>query len=170
MRSQQVMLQDRAPELSMSSKQQPGSLPRIRPVTVEAGIAAVVLTALGFGFVLVYGIASATVARNGYSEMQARQQIEDLRARTALLRYQNRRAESSASADETAKRLKMVMSDAAGAVDFVALPSSSPAQVTRLALRPAGERATITSVVSRLAEEVGAGGRAEASTDSGHRP
>ena len=170
MRSQQVMLQSRAPELSISSKQQPGSLPRVRPVTMEAGIAAVVLTALGFGFVLVYGMASAAIARNGYGEMQARQEIEDLRARTALLRYQNRRAESTANAEATAKQLNMMMSDAVGAVDFVSLPSSAPAQMKRLALTPVGEPATIASVVSQFASEVGAGGRAEASTDSGHRP
>jgi hypothetical protein len=137
---------------------------------MEAGIAAVVLTALGFGFVLVYGMASAAIARNGYGEMQARQEIEDLRARTALLRYQNRRAESTANAEATAKQLNMMMSDAVGAVDFVSLPSSAPAQMKRLALTPVGEPATIASVVSQFASEVGAGGRAEASTDSGHRP
>lgn len=170
MRSQQLMLQGRAPELSISSKQQPGSLPRVRPVTMEAGIAAVVLTALGFGFVLLYGMASAAIARNGYAEMQMRQEIEDLRAGTALLRYQNHQAESAANAEATVKRLSMVMSDSVGAVDFVSLPSSPPAQMTRLALTPVGERATIASVVSQFASEVGAGGRAEASTDSGHRP
>jgi hypothetical protein len=170
MKSQQLMWQSRAPELSISSKQQPGSLPRMRPVTMEAGIAAVVLTALAFALVLAYAATSAATARNGYAEMQLRQEIEDLRARTSLLRYQNHLGESSARVNQTAARLGLVMSDPIEAVDYVPLPFSAPTQLTRLALAPAGERATMSSVISEFATGVSAGGRAEASTDSGHRP
>jgi hypothetical protein len=170
MKSQQLMWQSRAPELSISSKQQPGSLPRMRPVTVEAGIVAVVLTAVGFALVLAYGAASAAIARNGYAEMQLRQEIEELRARTALLRYQNDLVASSARVQQTAERLGLVMGDPVGAVDYVSLPSSAQAQVTQLALAPADEGAGLSSVVSQLTSGVSTGGRAEASTEMSHRP
>jgi len=170
MKSQQLMWQSRAPELSISSKQQPGSLPRMRPVTIEAGIAAVVLTALGFAFVLAYGAASAAIARNGYAELQLRQQLEDLRARTALLRYQNDFVASSTRLQQTAAQLGLAMGDPIGAVDYVPIPSSAPTQVTRLATAPASERGGIASVLGEFASGVSAGGRAEASTENGHRP
>jgi len=142
----------------------------MRPVTIEAGIVAVALTALGFALVLAYGAASAAIARNGYAEMQLRQEIEELRARAALLRYQNDLAASSDRVQQTAARLGLVMGDPVGAVDYVSLSSSAQAQVTRLALAPADERARLSSVISELATGVSTGGRAEASTDMGHRP
>ena len=130
-----------------------------------------VLTALGFALVLAYAGASAAIARNGYAEMQLRQEIEELRARTALLRYQNHRDGSSAQVRATAERLGLVMSEVTDAVDYVRLPYSAPAQVTRLAVAPAGERPSLSlsSAISEFATEVSAGGQAEASTDSGHR-
>ena len=85
--SQQLLWQGRARELLISSKQQPGSLPRTRPVGIAAGLAAVVLAALVFSLVLSYAIACAATTRNGYSEIALRREIEDLRAQTALLRY-----------------------------------------------------------------------------------
>ena len=169
MKSQHAIWQSRTPELSISSKQQPDRLPLVRPVTIEAGLAAVVLTALSFALVLAYAAASATIARNGYAEMQLRQGVEDLRARNALLRYQNQLAASSERVQQTAEQIGLAMADPVAAVDYVSLPSSTPAQVTRVALAPRGEWATVSSLLSELATGVSAGGRAEASTDSGHR-
>jgi hypothetical protein len=169
MKSQHAVWQSRTPKLSISSKQQPDRLPLVRPVTIEAGLAAVLLTALGFALVLAYAAASATIARNGYAEMQLRQEVEDLRARNALLRYQNHFAASSERVHQTAQQLGLAMADPVAAVDYVSLPSSTPAQVTRVALAPRGEWATVSSLLSELATGVSAGGRAEASTDSGHR-
>ena len=170
MKSQQLMRQSRAPELSISSKQQPGSLPRMRPATIDAGLVVVVLTALGFVLVLAYGAASAAIARNGYAEVQLRQEIEDLRAMGALIRYQNDLVASSASVHETAAKLGLVMGDPVAVVDYVSLPSSTQAQVTRLALAPTDERGGLSSVISEFATGVSTGGRAEASTDTSHRP
>ncbi len=169
--SQQVVKQhSRTPELSISSKQQPGSFPRMQPVTIELGRAVVALTAVGFVLVLFYAAACAAITRNGYVEVQLRQEIEDLRAQTALLRYQNDMVASSERAPDAAARLGMMPGDPVAAVDYVSLPSSAQPQVTRLALASGGERAGLSTIVSQWASEISAGGRAEASTDTSHRP
>ena len=125
------------------------------------------LTALGFFLVLGYAAASAAIARNGYAEMQLRQELEELRARGALLRYQNDLVASSERIERTALGLGLAMGDPVAAVDYVSLPPSAQAQLTRLALAPVDERAMgLSSVISEFAT----GGRAEASTDTSHRP
>jgi len=172
MKSQQVMWQGRAQELPISSKQQPGSLPLTRPVGIEAGVAAVLLAALFFSLVLGYAATRATITRNGYVEMRLRQDIEELRAQTALIRYQIHMAESSDRIHEAAARLGMAPSDAVDGVDYVVLPYSAPGEDTRLAAAdPADGQTGLASALAHFAAgAVTAGGRAEASTTSGHRP
>ncbi len=172
MKSQQLMWQGQAQELPISSKQQPGSLPLTRPVGIEAGMAAVLLAALSFLLVLGYAAAKAKITRNGYVEMALRQDIEELRAQTALIRYQIHLAESSERIHETAYRLGMEPSDPVGDVDYVLLPYSAPGEDTRLAAAdPADGQSGLTSALAHYAAGVvTAGGRAEASTTSSHRP
>ncbi len=128
-----------------------------------------VLTAVGFALVLAYGAASASIARTGYAEMQLRQQIEEIRARTAFLRYQNDFAASSEPIKQTVARLGLVMGDPVEGVDYVSIPASSRASATRLALASPEDHGSLASAISEFAMGVGTAGRAEASTDTSHR-
>lgn len=173
MASQQVMWQGRAEELPISSKQQPSSLPQTRPAGIQAGVAAVVLAALSFSLILAYAAASASITRNGYREMARHQEIDDLRAQTALLRYQIDLAESSGRVHETAARLGLTPADPSREVDYVLLPYSAPGDPVQLAAAdPAEESAGLAAALAQFATGVvtSAGGRAEASTGKGHRP
>ena len=173
MASQQVMWHGRAEELPISSKQQPSSLPQTRPAGIQAGFAAIVLAALSFSLILAYAAASAGITRNGYREMALRQEIEDLRAQTALLRYQIDLAESSGRVHETAFRLGLTPADPSREVDYVLLPHSAPGDPAQLAAAdPTEESAGLAAALAQFAAGVvtSAGGRAEASTDKGHRP
>jgi len=172
MASQQVMWQGRAEELPISSKQQPSSLPQTRPAGIQAGFAAVVLAALSFSLVLAYAAVSASITRNGYREMALRQEMEDLRAQAALLRYQIQMAESSGRVHETAAQLGLTPADPVREVDYVLLPYSVTGDRMQLAAAdPTEESAGLTAVLAEFAAGVAtsAGGRAEASTGEGHR-
>ena len=173
MAPQQMMWQGRPEELPISSKQQPRSLPQPRPTGIQAGFAAVVLAALSFSLVLAYAAASASITRTGYQQMALRQEIEDLRAQTALLRYQIDQAKSSGRVHETAFQLGLVQADPSREVDYVLLPYSAPGDAARLAAAdPREESAGLAAALAQFAAGVvtRAGGRAEASTDKGHRP
>lgn len=172
MRSQQVLSQRRAWELPISSKQQPSSPTQRQPVGLEAGIAAVLLAALGFALVLGYAAASATITRNGYIEMGLREEIEDLRAQSALLRYQIHLAGSGERMREAAARLGLEPAHPFDEVDYVLLPHSAPGDVSRVAAAEGqAESAGIASALAELAAGVvtSTAGRAEASTAAGHR-
>jgi len=171
MRSQQLMWQGRAEDLPVSSKQQPRSIAYRKPAGIEPGIAVLALAVLSFSLVLAYAASSAVITRNGYAEINLRQEIEDLRAETGLLRYQIHLAESNARVQETAARLGMVPGDPVTEVDYVHLPHSDSANRREFAATKAGEGdAGLASVLAELASGVArAGGRAEASTVEGHR-
>ncbi len=172
MQSQQLMRQGRTWELPTSSKQQPSSFARRRPARVEAGLGALVLAALGFTLVLAYGAADALATRNGYAEMALRREIEDVRARNAVLRYQINLARSQQSIAEVADRLGMQAADPVNEVDYVVLSGEKGATGTRMAAgEPGQEPARLAAALGALATEVvsGAGGEAEASTGKGHR-
>jgi len=173
MQSQQLSTQGHTYELPTSSKQQPGSLTRSRPIGVQAGSAALVLAALSFSLVLSYAAACALITRNGYAAVNLRRDIEDLRAQNALLSYQIHLAKSDRSVQQSAGRLNMRPADPVHEVDYVFLPSSDHSQATRLAAAtPTPEPAGLAVTLAGLATEVmaPAAGRAEASTGDGHRP
>jgi cell division protein FtsB len=165
------MSQCRAKELPISSKQQPSSLTQRRSTGIEPGIAAVLLAALGFSLVLGYAAASATIARNGYVEMGVRQEVEELRAEIALLRYQIHLAESGERIRQVAARLGLSPVDPVHEVDYILLPHPASAGPTELA-RGVGEDspADLASALAEFAAGVvaSAEGRAEASTVEGH--
>jgi hypothetical protein len=122
--------------------------------------------------VLGYAAARATITRDSYTEMSLRHDLEELRAQTALIRYQIHFAESSDRVRETAGRFGMTSSDAVGGVDYVLLPHSTPGVDTRLAAAdPTDGQTGLTSALAHYAAGVvSAGGRAEASVTSSHRP
>lgn len=163
MTSQQLRYQRPEPELLISSKQQPSTFWRTQPATLPATIAAVVLTALAFAFVLCFGIANAVINRNGYAEIRLRRDLEDLRARVALLQYQNDVAESSARVTKIASASGMAIVES-GHTDTVIIPRTTASEEPQLALGPAAGRPVTASA---LLSEFTAGGRAEASTDRG---
>jgi len=170
---QQEMLDGRAHGLPVSSKQQqPGSLVRRRSKGIRAGSAGVALAALGYCLVLGYAAASALIAQNGYSEMAARQEIEELHGQIALLSHQAGVARSEASIRQAAGRLRMRAADLRTEVDFVMLADPGPMGMTRVAAAgPMGDSSSLTGALAELAVGVvgSAEGRAEASTGAGHR-
>jgi hypothetical protein len=173
MKSQQLMWHGQAQELPISSKQQPSRLSQTRPAGIPAAYAAIVLAALAFSLVLAYGMASATIARGGYTEQSLRREIEDLRAQTALLRYQIHLAQSSERVQETADRMGLTAADSEKDVDYVLLPHSAPVETTELAAAdPSDGSTTLATAVAEFAAGMvtSAGGRAEASVEKGHRP
>lgn len=171
MQSQQLMWHNRVRELHAASKQQPSSLPRKRPVGIEAGLTAVVLAALGFCLVLGYAALSALSTRNGYTEIGLRREIEDLRARNALLRYQVHLTESNGNVQAAAEDLGLRPADPVREVDYVILPYSTGADGIQIAADSDRRGMGVTAVLGQLAAEVvTAGSRADASTVSGHRP
>ena len=173
MQSQQLTSQRRTRELSISSKQQPDSLPHRRPVGIQPRLAALVLAALSFSLILGYAAVCALTTRNGYAESALRREIEDVRAQTALLRYQTHLAESSGTIKEAAARLGLRPADPVREVDYVLLPGSSRGEDTVLAASdPAQVSDGLPAALVQLATEVmtSVGGRAEASTAQGHRP
>jgi len=132
-----------------------------------------VIAALAFSLVLAYGMASAAITRDGYTEQSLRREIEDLRAQTALLRYQIHLAQSSERVSETAQRLGLDPADPETDVDYVLLPHSAPVETTELAAAdPNDGSTTLAAAVAEFAAGMvsSAGGRAEASVEEGHRP
>ncbi len=130
------------------------------------------LAALGFSLILAYAAASATIARNGYIEMGLHQEIEELRAEAALLRYQVHLAESGERVHQVAERLGLTPADPVREVDYILLPSPASDEITRLAADTgATTSAGLASALAEFAAGVvtSAGGRAEASTAEGHR-
>lgn len=166
------MPQCRAIELPASSKQQPTSPTQTRSAGVEPGIAAVLLAALSFSLILGYAAASATIARNGYVEMGLRQEIEELRAETALLRYQIHLAESGERIRQVAARLGLNPVDPVHGVDYVLLPyPTSEGSAQAAGTGDDGPKGLASALAEFAAGVVGSTeGRAEASTAGGHRP
>ncbi len=121
---------------------------------------------------LAYAAASATINRNGYREMGLRQEIEEARAQTALLRYQIHLAESSPRVQGAAARLGMVPADPVREVDYVLLRPLSEEAPELAAVDATEGSASLATALAELAAGVvsSAGGCAEASTDRGHRP
>jgi hypothetical protein len=171
MQSQQLSQHGRTRELPTASEQQPSSLPRKKPVVLEAGFAAAALAALALFLVIVYVAASATLTRNGYVEMALTEEIESLHAETALLRYQVHVAGSSATVDEEAADLDLHRADPMYDVDYVLLPSGGSDGPMRLASgSPAEEGVSLAATLAEYAVGVvTVGGRAEASTTASHR-
>jgi hypothetical protein len=132
----------------------------------------VLLAALSLSLILGYAAASATIARNGYVEMGLHQEIEELRAEAALLRYQIHLAESGERVRHVAERLGLMPADPVREVDYILLPYPASGQTTRLAAHTGED--TSAGLASALAEfaagvVTSAGGRAEASTAEGYR-
>jgi len=169
--SQQAVAATRDRDLSTSSKQQPGRFSRRRPAGIEAGVAAVVLAALGLALTLLYAAQSTVCTRNEYTALALRRDIEDLRARNALLRYQINLGESTRRVEQVASRLKLRPADPIREVDYVVLPHSDQQQAQLAKLDPASTPKGLAGVMAALADEVvgSAGGRAEASTGESHR-
>jgi len=136
-------------------------------------LAATVLAALVLSLMLFYAVGSAVAARNGYSAMALRREIEDLRAQNALLRYQINLTESNQRIQEAAVRMGLRPADPVQEVDYVFLPYPERGAATALAAAdPTRASGGLAAALSELAEEVtiSARTRAEASTDQGHRP
>jgi hypothetical protein len=171
MQSQLETQQGRMRELPTFSKQQPGGLPRRRPMGVDARIAAVVLAALGMALVLCYAAGCAMTIKNGYTEMGLHRQIEDLRAGNALLGYQINVAQSAGHIEQEAARLGLRAADPVREVDYITCPG--PEADMQLAAADSMEGAGgIGAAVAGYASRVvggGLGARAEASTATGHR-
>lgn len=132
-----------------------------------------VLVALGMTVMLAYAVAAAVVTRDGYAALKLRREIEDIRAQNALLRYQINLVESSARIEQAAQRLGLQRVDPVQQVDYVVLPASDCAASRELAQAEGRlDRGGLGAALMDLAAEVihPAGGRAEASTDPGHRP
>lgn len=131
------------------------------------------LAALSFSLILGYAAASATIARNGYVEMGLRQEIEELRAETALLRYQIHLAESGERIRQVAARLGLSPVDPVHGVDYVLLPYPTSDGSAQVATGTGDDGPTgLASALAEFAAGVvgSAEGRAEASTAGGHRP
>ncbi|MBN1460955.1 MAG: hypothetical protein JXA57_15595 [Armatimonadetes bacterium] len=165
MKSQQARWQLPTQELPISSKQQPCSLTRVSPAGIEAGFAAIVLAALSFSLVLAFAAATAANIRAGYEELELRQDIEGLRAETALLRYHIHLAESSGRIPQAATELGLRPGDPVEEVDYVLLPHSVTEDQRHLAqVDPIEKRGLAAALAEVAAGVVGsAEGRAEAS-------
>lgn len=138
---------------------------------VPLDVTVIVLAALGFALVLCFGALNAVLVRNGYTGMQVRREIEDLRAEASLLRYQIHQAESNGSVHQAAKRLGMRPCDPADEVDYVALPLPAGQEADVAAGRASAEPIGVARALADFASEeiFAVGGRAEAKTVSGHR-
>jgi hypothetical protein len=171
MKSQQATWQLPTQELPISSKQQPSSLRRVSPAGIEAGFAAIALAALGFSLILGYAAATASNMRAGYEELGLRQQIEDLRAQTALLRYHIHLTESNERIPQTATRLGLKAGDPIEEVDYVLLPHSATPDARQLAESDPTETGGLAAALAGVAAGVvgSAEGRAEASTIDSRR-
>lgn len=135
---------------------------------VEARFAAALLAALALSTVVGYVAASACATRNGYTEMGLVREVEDLRAATALLRYQAHVAESTANVHDAAAELGMRAADPIHDVDYVLLPHSSEEQEgTQLASRAEEGESLAAQLAERAVGVISVGGRAEASTATG---
>ncbi len=170
-RSQHVQSQHRKHSSQTSIAQQQGRLLR-KPVGIEAGLAAIVLAALGLSLALGFAAQNAMCIRNGYTAMGLRRDIEELRASNSLLRYQVNLTGSAQRVQQAAERLSLRPADPVNEVDYVALPADAAQGATQVATAdetrsPGG----ISAVLAALANEVGrARGQAEASTGTSHRP
>jgi hypothetical protein len=141
-------------------------------VGIQTGLAATVLAALFLCQTLFFAMASAVTARNEYAGMALRREIEDLRAQTALLRYQINLTESNQRIEEAAARLDLRAAEIVE-VDYVALPYPEREPAVQVATSGPGRAAGgLTAALSALAAEVAgsARSRAEASPEEGHRP
>jgi len=155
----------------MSSKQQPDRFARRRPIGIEAGIAAVVLAALGLALTLVYAAQNAVCTRNGYTALALQRDLEDLQAQNSLLRYQINQGESTRRVEQVAGGLHLRPADPIREVDYVVLPHSDQPQAQLAEIDPAKAPKGLAGVMATLAHEVvgSAGGQAEASTGVSHR-
>jgi hypothetical protein len=123
--------------------------------------------------VVVFVAASASSTRSGYAEMALMREIEDLRAETALLRYQIHLGGSDLNVHQAALDLGMCPADAVRDVDYVLLPHpAADPSISRVASRPsADDHPSLPTRLARYATEViPTGGEAEASVTRGHRP
>lgn len=170
-RSQHALSHQRKHQSQTSIAQQPGRLLR-RPVGIEAGLAAIVLAALGLSFALGFAAQNAVCIRNGYSGMALRRDIEELRASNSLLRYQINLTGSAQRVQQAAERLSLRPADPVTEVDYVALPADVAPGASQVATADAVRSpGGISAVLAALATEVGrARGKAEASTGTSHRP
>jgi len=169
--SQHAYAQNRIQDLSIPSIQQPGRILGRRPVGIAAGHTAILLTALCLFFVLFYAVGCAYCARHGYTTLSLRREIEDLRAQNELLRYQINLSQSNYRVDQAAQRLEMHAADPAQEVDYVVLPTTEDRAVLA-EIDPVQTPHGFTGVVTAFADQVvgSAGGHAEASTGTSHRP
>ena len=172
MQSQQLKWQGRTRNLSISSRQQLDRFPRRRPVGMQAGFAATVLAALAVSLMLLYAMSCALTTRNAYAAMSVRREIDDLKAQNSLLRYQIDLTESSQQIQLAAAQMNLRPA-ASQEVDYVLLPDSGRDAGVQLATTgPARASAGLAATLAELATEVvgSTRGRAEASTEKGHRP
>jgi hypothetical protein len=169
-RSQHVSSQHRKQGSQTSIAQQQGRLLR-RPVGIEAGIAAIVLAALGLSLALGFAAQNAVCIRNGYTAMALRRDIEELRASNALLRYQVNLTGSAQRVQQAAERLSLRPADPIKEVDYVALPADAVQGATAVASADTVKSpGALSAVLATLATEVGrTRGEAEASTGTSHR-
>jgi hypothetical protein len=130
-----------------------------------------VLAALLLSLVLFYAMGSAVTARNGYTAVTLRRELEDLRAQNALLRYQINLAESNQRIQQAAARMELRQAGVQE-VDYVVLSYPERGAATALAAAdPIRETGRLAAALAELAAEVSisARGQAEASTGQGRR-
>jgi len=138
---------------------------------MQTGLSATLLAALGLFFMLLYAMGIALTARNSYASMSLRREIEDVKAQNALLRYQINLTESNQRVRQAAQQMQLRPSQVQE-VDYVVIPGSAEDPGMQLATAgPTRASAGLAATLAELATEVvgSARGRAEASTEQGHR-